>query len=388
MKATFQLNIEKLEYNYQVLTKREEENLTLLNANKRKITRLTDVVNGLKSKLAKQEKQYDSELNSANDDYNRLLEQYHELRKKCQLFEAADRKKMREIGKLNEDAALELVRKVLLADKIIHEQLLGLSWENPTLGVTTKDTPTKQARLKEAFGGDRNSSEADAAKDSLAEVLWTGKGTDTTIRRVMDILCDEAGFLVDSKLQVLLRSVPHEEQSLLKLDCIFKALGVETVSDIERLASFFILTPSTDQRSATETAAREPELIQPHEVTKAVRRFMEAGVVKPEETALGKARNNKSMKQQNAAGNVDFWESLSGVLSEDKLQLWETIYRSMQKYNKVLTERWNLWQEISTTEKQNRELKQLLRSYFTASVNDDLVIPPTTVLLERLHTSQ
>ena len=41
MRATYQLNIEKLEYNYQVLKKREEENGTILSSQKRKITRLT-----------------------------------------------------------------------------------------------------------------------------------------------------------------------------------------------------------------------------------------------------------------------------------------------------------------------------------------------------------
>ena len=41
MRATYQLNTEKLEYNYQVLKKREEENGTILGAQKRKINRLT-----------------------------------------------------------------------------------------------------------------------------------------------------------------------------------------------------------------------------------------------------------------------------------------------------------------------------------------------------------
>lgn len=41
MRATYQLNTEKLEYNFQVLKKREEENGTILGAQKRKITRLT-----------------------------------------------------------------------------------------------------------------------------------------------------------------------------------------------------------------------------------------------------------------------------------------------------------------------------------------------------------
>lgn len=41
MRATYQQNTEKLEYNHQVLKKREEENGTILGAQKRKINRLT-----------------------------------------------------------------------------------------------------------------------------------------------------------------------------------------------------------------------------------------------------------------------------------------------------------------------------------------------------------
>lgn len=41
MRGTYQLNTEKLEYNFQVLKKREEENGTILSAQKRKIARST-----------------------------------------------------------------------------------------------------------------------------------------------------------------------------------------------------------------------------------------------------------------------------------------------------------------------------------------------------------
>merc|ERR1712139_574829 len=61
MKATYQLNQEKLEYNFQVLKKRDEENTITKSQQKRKITRLQDVVNGLRLKLGKQEKHYKEE---------------------------------------------------------------------------------------------------------------------------------------------------------------------------------------------------------------------------------------------------------------------------------------------------------------------------------------
>lgn len=53
----------------------------------------------------------------------------------------------------------------------------------------------------------------------------------------------------------------------------------------------------------------------------------------------------------------------------------------MQQYNKILSERYNLHQEIGAIRGQNDELKLLLRQYLTAKVNDDLEVPPTKVLL-------
>lgn len=41
MKATYQLNTEKLEYNFQILKKRDEESVVVINQQKRKITRLS-----------------------------------------------------------------------------------------------------------------------------------------------------------------------------------------------------------------------------------------------------------------------------------------------------------------------------------------------------------
>ncbi|CAN0230231.1 unnamed protein product, partial [Ectocarpus sp. 13 AM-2016] len=47
MRATYQLNTEKLEYNYRVLTERDIENSATLSHQKRKLTKLKDALSGL-----------------------------------------------------------------------------------------------------------------------------------------------------------------------------------------------------------------------------------------------------------------------------------------------------------------------------------------------------
>lgn len=47
MRATYQLNTEKLEYNYRVLTERDMENTATLSHQKRKLTKLNDALSAL-----------------------------------------------------------------------------------------------------------------------------------------------------------------------------------------------------------------------------------------------------------------------------------------------------------------------------------------------------
>ena len=50
MRATYQLNTEKLEYNYRVLVERDHENTDTINQQKRKISRQRDILSNLKAR--------------------------------------------------------------------------------------------------------------------------------------------------------------------------------------------------------------------------------------------------------------------------------------------------------------------------------------------------
>ena len=56
MRATYQLNTEKLDYNYRVLVERDHENQATINQQKRKISRQRDVLSGLKQRYSETEK--------------------------------------------------------------------------------------------------------------------------------------------------------------------------------------------------------------------------------------------------------------------------------------------------------------------------------------------
>jgi len=184
MKATYQLNQEKLEYNFQVLKKRDEENTITKSQQKRKITRLQDLLNNLKQKLKKQEKNYSDENQALTDDLKRITEQYKELQKKFRHFQATDNKRFADVWKMNEEQIKELVSDVLEEDRIIFEQQLGMTWEPPNLDFmnntgpinpTDMNTKTAMEAVQEALSAADGASNPSRPVSNLSEQPTQGK---------------------------------------------------------------------------------------------------------------------------------------------------------------------------------------------------------------------
>merc|ERR1712159_982635 len=69
IQATFQLNQEKLEYNYQILAEKDMENLNVITLLNRKITRLQDALSSMVTRYNELNEKYRSENNELTDDY-------------------------------------------------------------------------------------------------------------------------------------------------------------------------------------------------------------------------------------------------------------------------------------------------------------------------------
>ncbi|KAJ3274409.1 hypothetical protein HDV01_003013 [Terramyces sp. JEL0728] len=436
MRATYQLNTEKLEYNYQVLKKREEENGTILGAQKRKINRLADHLNSLKFKSAKQEKMFQQENTSLTDDYKHLTEQFKELQKKFRHFQLADSKKYKEVWKMNEEEAKTIMRKVLQADRIINEQQLGLEWTPPsedlfrnvdplffqdTSNIDEKTIREAETAFEDGMQNQQQSiveklADAEEKKESLALKFQDHKSNSKTMKKALELLCNEAGFLVEDKLQKLLSPLHKDEQSLMRLDSIFKALEVETIDDIERLTSYFVKDSSDDntvdaQRSRTQLIVEDnATLIHPNEVVAAIKNFSDhskkgnSSLIKKkliqnihqkelehveeehDETEFVESKNEKVNKARTAVVKnkglqKEYWQRMASVIDDKAYRTWMAVYAGMEKYNILLTQRWQISQKIEVTTKQNEELKALLRQYMASRINDELQIPPTQIML-------
>ncbi|XP_071854027.1 dynein regulatory complex protein 1-like [Apostichopus japonicus] len=443
MKATYQLNQEKLEYNFQVLKKRDEENTITKSQQKRKLTRLQDVMNNMRIKLAKQEKQYREENQNLADDYKRITEQFKELQKKSKHFQATDTKKFYDVWCMNEEEVKQLAQKLLEQNRIITEQQLGLEatpledlsfMEN--VGPLSSDkseigSASAHEVLKEVMSTEGSVQEAEESTDLETETKDpTSKLSSKAIKSVLELLCDESGFLVESKLNQLLAPLEKDERSLMKLDAIFGALGIDTEEDIHKLAAFFLrmrqgsldtsggqlvesVTMTTSKPGSEQPTSGEIQqtatsdvtgaavdieskqedassvhsssleagpLIHPNDVFKALRTFAEENRTPLKEKSKYQTFKIISGEERDVSGDTDYWMSYPKILSEGKEKVWSALLEGLEKYSTTLTEWSKLITETDGLRQQNAELRMLLHQYINSKVNQELEIPPTRVL--------
>ncbi|XP_067879797.1 dynein regulatory complex protein 1 isoform X2 [Heterodontus francisci] len=416
MKATYQLNQEKLEYNFQVLKKRDEENTVTKSQQKRKITRQHDILNKLMEKLAKQEKMYREENQALTDQYKRTVELYKDLQKKMRRFAAIDAKKFEGVWLMNEKEAKDLVRKVLDADRIIHEQQLGLSWTAPDLCFMKNVGPIVSCAKKkksaaqlaeEVILGDRRERDLEEGTGTRqSQSQWNalfqnicyssseekalelcggkpGKISLSAVKTLLEVLCDESGFLIESKLLKILAPLEKDERSLIKLDAIFAALGIENEDDIIKLTEFFIKhckTSKFESDKATEVLLQkldrevleevkdhaeeqddgmEPteleevcineadeqeaaacadvltkqhlELVHPNDILKTLRLFLEENQ-QPREKSQPKLT---TMKERDSSEDSAYWDAMTKVIPENKLKTWNCLEGALENYYHV-----------------------------------------------------
>ncbi|XP_008511269.2 dynein regulatory complex protein 1 isoform X1 [Equus przewalskii] len=424
MKATYQLNQEKLEYNFQVLKKRDEESTVIKSQQKRKINRLHDILNNLRSKYTKQIKQFQEENQSLTSDYKRLVKQFKELQKAMRHFALVDEEQFQEIWLMNEEEAKDLISRAFDVDRIIHTHHLGLPWTAPDFWFLKNVGPISQQQWKSATqileevlmqteegGAEDGRAEEEGAEEGASEpesyLDLPKKVSAKTTRKILMLLCDESGFLIDSKLLRLLLPLEKTEHYMLRLDAIFSAIGIESEDDLYKLVNFFLkyqahhslssqeqaslmsaLEPAEQadveggkQESLVEGELEEketppsPGLIHPNDVLKILEAFV-MGLKKPRDSRAPV----KLMKDvRDDSEDSEYWKALATVIPDATQNLWDALYTALEKYHLVLTQRAKLLMENSSLEQQNTELQMLLQQYLDSKINSELQVPPTQV---------
>ena len=399
MKATFQLNSEKLEYNFQVLKKRDEENTLTISQQKRRLTRLQDTFNNFRAKLAKQEKTNHSELEALMAEYHKNVQQYKELQHKFKHFQQVDTKRFYAIWQMNEEKVRALASEVKGVDEMVHRQQLGLEWdpppdvESPLKPHLNKFEPevSRATMYASQILSDTTLLQQKESGDlqEATPVSYSQPVPTVVVRQVLELLAKESGFLIESKLTRLLAPLDAEEQLLMKLDSIFKALHVKSEEDVQDLVRLFIReesdsedTPHFDQTPTEEGAAVTTKLIHPNDVPATVRKFCASRQDKGSFSGtLSHAATGSVHKYSVSQELLDggFWEQVASVLPKGHERVWSALLEGLEHYHVVLKSRAELIDKTDSLQQQNAELRLLLHQYMHSKVNQELQIPPSLV---------
>ncbi|KAH0533709.1 dynein regulatory complex protein 1 [Cotesia glomerata] len=262
MKALCMLNLEKLDYNYAVLKKREDENAIIKNQQKRRINKLQDIITELKKNYAELENSTRLKIEKLQSQILKTQKRIKELETKSIHFTSVNDRRFMQIWEMNTKNADKLLEQIFKVDKILYEQMLGLEWEPPEESLLKKeDLPSYQEamRIINQSNEDQNMMTKlydQQRKDSSSErINLEGK----LLNRIMKKIADETGFMIEDKVHELLSTHTKKAQIIIKLDQVFQALNITSKDQIHLLINFFLpysycLTCSEQEDKDTESS--------------------------------------------------------------------------------------------------------------------------------------
>ncbi|XP_015715323.1 dynein regulatory complex protein 1 isoform X1 [Coturnix japonica] len=437
MKAVYLINQEKLEYNLQVLRKQDEENTIIRAQQKRKLNRLNSLLSNLRKKLVKQEKQFREENQSLVAECERINGRCKDVQRKMRHFAACDADKFVKVWLMNEEEAKGLMRKALDADRIIHTQQLGLPWEEPHYWFLNNVGPCGQYKAKktasklaaevltESTSGAQEKKEKEEVGSGEGRKENIAKAGDTinplqniskrTAKRILELVSDESGFLIERKLLGPLRALGKHDCTLLRLDSIFSALEIDSEDDLYQLMDFFLkykaregalsqsqgspggedITDLSKDRAGGASSAQSDELqssqgplgslpsvyLHADDVLKILKAFVQDfHKLREEEEKEEEEEEDSSPKEvlqvRDSSKDGEYWEALTHVIPEPTLKLWDALAAALEEYHNILTRRANLIAEADVLQQQNSELNLMLEQFISSGVNSMLLSPP------------
>ncbi|XP_034401166.1 dynein regulatory complex protein 1 isoform X3 [Cyclopterus lumpus] len=395
-------NLKKIKSNDQI-----GEHQINLNRMKKRISSLQKEMKNLCIKSSRQVNQFNKNSKHLTEEYKRSIQQYESIRKKIKDAAISDARQFEEMWLMIEEEVKQLRERVLVIDSQICEQHLGLAWERPPVGFMELSGPLQpQKPLRSGQGPrpevDTESTDMEVYKgagavpsDSGAEVE-EGKLSMETIKKVMELLCDETSFLMEDKLLNLLASLEKEEELVVKLGSILCYFGIEE-DDVPKLAEFILKykhepgeqtevrrgrdedvrvesAESSEKEEDVETESMTRltcELINPSHIMPALKSFLEQHTRSRERSAS----QSFHVEARESSEDEAYWDSLGNIISDDKVKLWDAAGNRLKQYLAVLTEISELVPETQSLEQQNAELRMLLQQSLNSRVSTEPEMP-------------
>lgn len=422
IRATYQLNTEKLDYNYRVLTELDVEKNAELARYKRRLNKLKAQLNSLVTRFTEMEAADTKTNHDLTEDYRNLTLKYKDLQAKFRHFEIADTTKYDEVWSMHEEEVKDLVDQLLKADKIISEQQLGWMWKAPDmqalqhvlgrqggLGLAASNRPDVVEEKPKANEETKSENPNEEHEETPEEKMRKVAGF--KIRAVLKVLASEAGFMINPQVRESLESLPDDEADLSRAETMLKALGVKSEEKLNTLVNYFFRGREDSQLESAleeegdfenelalllnnppEEVSTLKDMIRPEDVISAVKAYIEdmsveAGPVGVTSAVTGGTKVTQEeirIAQKRLASMRNYWNQLSQVVNDDTVGVWKQLEYDSHNLREMLNKRATAISEVDDLTRRNAELKSLLNQYLGDSVtNSAFKVPPSQVMKVR-----
>ncbi|XP_057679319.1 dynein regulatory complex protein 1 [Corythoichthys intestinalis] len=339
--------------------KDKDDNMCNLAHMKKRILSLQTELKNLKRTYTNSKKQSEKENSRLSDEYKRSIEQYQCMQQRIRHFAASDAKQFEETWRMLDKEVRQQVEKALLIDAMIWKQVLGLAWARPQgnsfLDLDDPDCLCKQANV-EPGPMDGGAGPSEEEKLPLE-----------TMKEVMELLCDESGFLTEDRLP-LLATLNKKEQNVVKLEALLNIFGMDEEA-IPSLANFILKYQQREPDEAASAGSLEcsdksqdggtTSACNPNHILPALRDFLKHHSHFRNQTSGH--HHYWSADMWDSSEDEAYWESLANIITKDKLKVWDAAEIILKKHLSVVTEISDCLPEIESLEQQNTELRTLLQ---------------------------
>ncbi|KAK0084354.1 hypothetical protein PV325_007190 [Microctonus aethiopoides] len=247
MKALCMINIEKLDYSYAVLKRREDENKIVKNQQKRRINKLQDTVNDLKKNCAELEESGRLKIEKLQDQLVKAYKNIRELELKSNHFTSVNDKQYMQIWEMNTKNADKLVNEIMRVDKIVYEQMLSLDWEPPKVTLLKKEDLPSYREAMSIIENRNNTKQKKIVSSSELQKEQQGIKSQEMIElerkmlsHILNQISDQTGFFTEDKMRERLLNYSQINQTIIRLDNVFQALNIHSENQVYLLLHYFL----------------------------------------------------------------------------------------------------------------------------------------------------
>ncbi|XP_073978512.1 dynein regulatory complex protein 1-like isoform X2 [Rhodnius prolixus] len=248
MRGICTLNAQKLKYNYNLLQKREEENRISKKQMLHKLSNLKEQLDKLKTETQKENKRLEAKLSKLKNELKLYAREITIVDKKADSLAHANCKKYFQLWEYNKKVADDLIKKILEVEKLFYEQQLCVPWTEPECQSFSKESLSSYVRAKSNLS--LESRPSDPERDKRMELFKQALEEELTpeeaerrkrlMRIIFEKIADTAGFIREDKLETFMAAIPEEDKTLIRIDQVLKALGIENKEDMLVLTRFLM----------------------------------------------------------------------------------------------------------------------------------------------------